>query len=129
MSKVRVAIAALTLSTAGFFALTGSEGFRSKAYLDQVGVPTIGYGTTRDVKLGDTITEFEARQRAMKEIKQDYESPMKKCVTVDLYQHYIGACTEVLKWNKAGGKVNKGLQNRREREYRMCLGDPYGINP
>ena len=37
------------------------EGFRNKAYLDAVGVPTIGYGSTmwndgKKVKLGETIT-------------------------------------------------------------------------
>ena len=37
------------------------EGYRSKAYLDVVGVPTIGYGCTmwndaKKVKLGETIT-------------------------------------------------------------------------
>ena len=37
------------------------EGLRLKAYLDQAGIPTIGYGTIifedgRRVKLGDTIT-------------------------------------------------------------------------
>jgi len=37
------------------------EGYRSKAYLDAVGVPTIGYGSTmwndgKKVKLGETIT-------------------------------------------------------------------------
>ncbi|MDJ0532783.1 MAG: lysozyme [Xenococcaceae cyanobacterium MO_207.B15] len=38
------------------------EGFRSEAYLDPVGIPTIGYGTIRypdgrKVGLGDTISE------------------------------------------------------------------------
>jgi lysozyme len=37
------------------------EGYRSEAYLDAVGVPTIGYGSTmwndgKKVKLGETIT-------------------------------------------------------------------------
>ena len=37
------------------------EGLRLKAYLDQAGIPTIGYGTIifedgRKVKLGDAIT-------------------------------------------------------------------------
>jgi lysozyme len=37
------------------------EGYRSKAYIDAVGVPTIGYGSTmwndgKKVKLGETIT-------------------------------------------------------------------------
>jgi lysozyme len=41
------------------------EGFRSDAYLDPVGIPTIGYGTIRypngqKVKLGDKITEQQA---------------------------------------------------------------------
>ena len=41
------------------------EGFRSKAYLDAVGVPTIGYGSTmwndgKKVKLGETITLYGA---------------------------------------------------------------------
>lgn len=37
------------------------EGFRSKSYIDAVGIPTIGYGSTmwndgKKVKLGETIT-------------------------------------------------------------------------
>ena len=41
------------------------EGFRTKAYLDTNGTPTIGYGSTmwacgRKVKLGDTITKEQA---------------------------------------------------------------------
>lgn len=41
------------------------EGFRPEAYLDPVGIPTIGYGTIRypngnKVQLGDKITEHEA---------------------------------------------------------------------
>lgn len=30
------------------------------------------------------------------------------------------ACTELLKWDKAGGKVIRGLTNRRQAEYRLC---------
>lgn len=32
-----------------------------------------------------------------------------------------GACMEILKWNRAGGRVWKGLVNRRQAENRMCL--------
>jgi GH24 family phage-related lysozyme (muramidase) len=32
-----------------------------------------------------------------------------------------GACNELLKWNKAGGRVVKGLQNRRIDERQLCL--------
>ena len=40
--------------------LKQQEGFRSTAYLDTVGVWTIGYGFTEDVRPGDTITRQEA---------------------------------------------------------------------
>ncbi len=41
------------------------EGFRDKAYLDSVRIPTIGYGTIkypdgRSVKMGDVCTQLEA---------------------------------------------------------------------
>lgn len=39
------------------------EGYRSKAYLDTVGVWTIGFGETAGVKKGDTITLEEATRR------------------------------------------------------------------
>ncbi len=35
---------------------------------------------------------------------------------------YDGACHEILRWNRAGGRVLPGLVNRREAEYRMCMG-------
>lgn len=38
------------------------EGLRLKAYLCPSGKPTIGYGHTKGVKLGDVITEEEAEQ-------------------------------------------------------------------
>lgn len=30
-------------------------------------------------------------------------------------------CPELLRWNRAGGKVVKGLDNRRRHEYRLCM--------
>jgi lysozyme len=38
------------------------EGLRLTAYRDAAGVPTIGYGHTRGVRMGDRITENWARQ-------------------------------------------------------------------
>ena len=34
----------------------------------------------------------------------------------------IGACNALLRWNKAGGRVVKGLDNRRKAERQICLG-------
>lgn len=36
------------------------EGLKTEAYLDAAGVPTIGYGHTKDVKIGDKISEYWA---------------------------------------------------------------------
>lgn len=34
---------------------------------------------------------------------------------------YAGACAEIKRWDKMGGKVLRGLTARREREYQMCV--------
>lgn len=36
---------------------------------------------------------------------------------------YEGACRELLRWTKAGGRELPGLVNRRQSEYRMCTGE------
>lgn len=35
---------------------------------------------------------------------------------------YTAACTEILRWNRGGGRVLDGLVKRRRAEYRQCLG-------
>ena len=37
-----------------------AEGLRLSAYLCPAGIPTIGYGHTKGVKLGDTCTKEQA---------------------------------------------------------------------
>jgi lysozyme len=34
---------------------------------------------------------------------------------------FKGGCAALTRWNRAGGKVVKGLQNRRQAEYRICM--------
>ena len=47
------------------------EGFSSSAYVPTKGdVPTIGYGFTEGVKLGDSMTKAEAEQRLTKEVNK-----------------------------------------------------------
>lgn len=36
---------------------------------------------------------------------------------------YEGACKELLRWTKAGGRELPGLVKRRQAEYRMCMGE------
>ncbi len=38
-------------------------------------------------------------------------------------RHYALACKEILRWNRAGGRVLPGLVKRREAEYRQCVGE------
>jgi lysozyme len=52
----------MKISAAGLELLKGHEGLRLKAYLDTGDVPTIGYGHTRGVKMGDTCTKEQALQ-------------------------------------------------------------------
>lgn len=130
---VRTLVAALAISAVGVLGVTQFEGFSKEAYLDSVGVPTIGYGTTEGVKLGDKITEPEARERMREDLAQ-FENALKQCVKVPLHQHefdafvslaynigpgafckstlvrrlnreeYGAACMEISKWVYAGGR-------------------------
>lgn len=152
MTKTRIAITALGCSATGFVALLGYEGYSESAYIPVSGdVPTIGFGTTEGVKLGDTITPEKAVERAYRDI-MDTETAIHKCVDVPLSQgeydaytslaynigtsafcnstlvkklnarDYEGACAEIMRWIYVKGKKSQGLVNRREKEYRMCIG-------
>lgn len=150
--RTRQAVAALSLSAAGFVGLLAYEGYSDSAYTPVPGdVPTIGFGTTQGVKEGDTITPPEAVKRALEDV-QAYEGAIKSCVNVPLFQHeydayaslaynigptafcnstlvrklnqydYEGACKEILRWDKFRGKPLRGLTIRRQKEYKQCLG-------
>lgn len=53
-------IPALHCSEAGLRLIRGHEGLRIEAYRDAGGVPTIGYGHTRGVRMGQTISREQA---------------------------------------------------------------------
>lgn len=46
------------------------EGLRVEAYLDAAGVPTIGYGHTKNVRLGDKVSAYWADQVLRKDAAQ-----------------------------------------------------------
>ena len=148
---IRRAIAGIALSATALVGIASWEGYVEKAYQDIVGVWTIGFGTTAGVKPNQSITPVVALQRKIEDI-QKFEGAIKQCVTVPLHQHeydayislaynigptafcgstlvrklnasdYEGACKEILRWNRAGGQVVKGLDNRRKNEYQKCIG-------
>lgn len=152
MKYGRTAIAGIALSAAGLVHIVMNEGWRDTAYIPVPGdVPTIGFGTTEGVKLGDKITPPKALERSVEDIGK-FEGAIKECVKVPLYQRefdaytslsynigsgafckstlvkklnagdYVGACESILAWDKFKGQPLKGLTKRRQAEYRMCVG-------
>lgn len=148
----RTTIGALSISGAALVAMLTHEGFKDKAYVPVAGdVPTIGFGTTDGVKMGQSIDPVSALNRAHRDITK-FEGAIKQCVTVPLYQHeydayvaltynigssafckstlvkklnaldYAGACQEILRWDRFKGQPLKGLTIRRQAEYRKCIG-------
>ena len=121
------------------------EGCELEAYKCPAGVWTIGYGHTKGVYEGQTITEEEAEQMLKDELVE-YEGYVNNLVTVGLNQNqfdamvswvynlgggnlkastllkvlnsgnYAGVPEQMLRWNKAGGKVLEGLTRRRQAE-------------
>lgn len=57
------------MNAAGLALLQGFESCRLHAYLDGGGVPTIGWGHTAGVKMGDTMTQFEADETLLMDLE------------------------------------------------------------
>ena len=102
------------------------------------------------MRLGETITEEEARKELTKLVKK-YSVSIDKCIKVPLKQNeydaylslaynigsgafcrstlikklnakdYKGACDQILVWKYQKGKVLKGLENRRKKEHAKCI--------
>ncbi|WP_082640445.1 lysozyme [Aureimonas sp. N4] len=68
-------VLALVLGTIGTW-----EGVRTVAYPDIVGVPTVCFGETRGVKMGDRYTLEECRVMLGEGVKQ-FEAGMRACLT------------------------------------------------
>jgi lysozyme len=135
----------MKISNIGIDLIKQFEGCETEAYKCPAGVWTIGYGHIKGVQEGDVITETQAHEMLVEELKE-YESYILNAVEVDLNQNqfdamvswvynlgptnlksstllqelnsknYNAAAQEITKWNKAGGKVLTGLVRRREAE-------------
>ena len=87
LDRSRAMIATLTLSAAGFVGILQYEGYTSNAVIPVPGdVPTVGFGTTTGVKMGDTITPPKAVARALTDTNK-YQGAVKQCVHVPLHQY------------------------------------------
>lgn len=68
---IRRTVAGLTLSAAALVGIVLQEGYTDRAVIPVKGdVPTIGFGTTTGVKLGDTTTPPKALARALTDVQQ-----------------------------------------------------------
>ena len=135
----------MKISQEGIALIKRFEGCELKAYQDSVGVWTIGYGHTKEVKEGDEINQEHAEFMLTEEMPE-YEGYINNMVKVLLEQNQFDAlCSwvynlgptnlknstlltvlnqerykevpqEIKRWNKAGGVVLNGLIVRRQAE-------------
>lgn len=135
----------MTTSKTGLALIAAHEGLKLEAYLCPAGVPTIGYGHTKGVRMGDTITPDQA-DKFLREDLADAEKAVNSqslkinqnqydalvCFTFNVGVGNFGKSTllkkvkanaddpairnEFARWNKGGGKVLPGLTRRRKEE-------------
>lgn len=79
-----------TSSRAGLGLVKTFEGCKLAAYLCPAGVPTIGYGRTRGVKLGQKITQVQANTWVEQEY-DEFEAAVRKLLRVPVSANQLGA--------------------------------------
>ena len=135
------------------------EGLELDAYMPTpIDVPTIGYGHTKTAKMGMKITERGAEELLKQDLAW-VEKAVNKHATVPLTQpqydalcsfvynlgatnfrrstllkrlnegKYVEAADELLRWNKQGKKVLRGLTRRREAERALFMSKPSATKP
>lgn len=140
--------AAVLLAAVGLIA--GYEGKENATYLDIIKVPTACYGHTGpEVRMGQYHTDAECMEMLQRDVPK-YAAAIDGCIKAPVpaasYAAFIsfsynvgpdafcrstllrklnagdvrGACAELSKWTMAGGKVQKGLVNRRKAERAYC---------
>ena len=126
------------------------EGLRTKAYLDTGGVPTICYGETADVKLGDTSTPAACQKMLTARIGYfsmqvtaltDIPLPPETHAAITSFTYNVGvqafktstlrrllnsgdiagACNQLTRWTYDNKVYVQGLMNRRIVERDLCL--------
>lgn len=88
----RMPIKGMMLAAVTLVGIAVSEGYKGEAYIPVPGdVPTIGFGHTEGVRMGDKTTPVRSLVELMGEVDDVYATGVKKCVTVPLYQHEFDA--------------------------------------
>lgn len=145
----------MKISQEGLCLIKKFEGCSLEAYQCAASVWTYGYGSTKNVQEGDTITKEDAEKLLSEEIKE-YENYVKDLVEVDLNQNQFDALVswvfnlgpdnlkkstllkvlnnkkyedvpaQIQRWNKVDGKVLEGLVRRRNAESLLFEGKEWG---
>jgi lysozyme len=138
-------------SESGLTLIRQFEGLRLRAYRDAVGVATIGYGTTRGVKMGQEISKERAEELLREDVAR-FDGYIEALVRVPLTQgqwdalssfvynlgpgalekstllrllnagDYSGAAAQFDRWVYASGKKLAGLVKRRAAERALFEG-------
>ena len=131
----------MKISETGLKLIKQFEGCHLTAYKDPVGIPTIGYGHTKGVKLGQKITQAQAdeflkqdvssAEKAVSKYKYNYNQNQfdalvsftyncgagnLKTITANGTRTLAQISARIPNYNKASGKVLAGLTRRRAAE-------------
>lgn len=144
-NKQRAGWCAIAVVCVGAF-----EGLRTSAYLDPVLIPTICYGETKGVRMGDHATvdeckgmlaeSLELANRQVDSCLRTYLPDTRRAALVSFTYNVggqafcsstlvrklnagdtVGACNELSRWTRAKGIELPGLVKRRAAERAMCL--------
>ena len=148
-TRIGVSLAAGAVSIAAAV-VSFYEGYEPTAYLDPVGIPTICYGHTATVKMGQTLSLEEcaalleadlgdAFATVDRRARVDLPPPTRAALASFVYNvgagnfarstllrklnrgDLRGACHELSRWVYAGGRKLNGLVKRRATERELCL--------
>lgn len=148
----------MKISQKGIDLIKKFEGCKLYAYRDSVGIPTIGYGHIKNVKMGMSITQQQAEQFLKEDIVPIEKELNGLCINFSQNQFdalcswifnlgigrfnnstlkdYIVArrkdtdiAGQIVRWVYAGGKPLLGLKKRRVEEANMFVGSAiYYVN-
>lgn len=148
-TKIGVSLAAGAVSIAAAV-VSFYEGYEPTAYMDPVGIPTICYGHTATVRMGQTLSRSECAELLERDlgsafatvdrrVRVDLPPPTRAALASFVYNvgpgnfsrstllrklnagDLYGACHELSRWVYAGGRKLNGLVKRRATERELCL--------
>ena len=141
----------MNISQKGIDLIKKFEGCKLYSYRDSVGVATIGYGHTKNVKMGMSITQAQADLFLKEDMllfeksinalninftQGEFDALCSWCFNLGvgnfksstMYKYIIARKSDIeitdqmVKWHNAGGKPLLGLKKRRCAEANMFLG-------